>query len=197
MATNEEYNPYRNEGHLPIEWLCTELLKSIGENPNRQGLQGTPKRWARWWTEFIEYDPGHTDVSFQSIVTDQMVVVTGVRVWSLCEHHLLPFWCDISMAYITRSKVLGLSKFARIAHRFAHQLQIQERLVHQVADRIAEVTESKDVAVVGNGVHLCMLMRGIKTEGKMITSVMRGAFFDNVTTRQEFLRIIELGQMGD
>ena len=112
--------------------LGRELLIAIGEDPDREGLLDTPRRWADWWREFIEYDPGTTETTFQSTTADQMVCVSGMRVFSLCEHHLLPMWCDVSIGYIAGERVLGLSKFARIAHQFAHQLQIQERLGVQI-----------------------------------------------------------------
>src|SRR5579872_4051622 len=100
--------------------LGRELLVALGEDPNREGLQDTPRRWAAWWREFIEYKPGTTDTSFEATTANQMVVVSGIRVYSLCEHHLLPFWCDISVGYIVHERVLGLSKFARIAEQVAH-----------------------------------------------------------------------------
>lgn len=173
-----------------IEHLIRELLIVIGENPDRPGLKDTPRRVANWWKEFIEYDPGNIATTFESATTNQMVTVSGIKVWSLCEHHLLPFWCDISIGYIATDRVLGLSKFARVAHKFAHRLQIQEQLVHQIADQISALTGSNDVAVVGRGEHLCMSMRGIKTTGLMTSSVMRGVFFDKDTARQEFLSLV-------
>ena len=173
-----------------IAYLTRELLLAIGEDPEREGLQGTPERVAGFWQEFIEYDPGNLDATFEAITTDQMVVVSGLRVWSLCEHHLLPFWCDISIGYIARDRVLGLSKFARVAHMLAHRPQIQERLVHQIADRIEKLTGSQDVAVMATGVHTCMIMRGIRTPGEMKTTVMRGVFFDKPEARQEFLSLL-------
>ena len=175
-----------------VVYLTRELLLAIGEDPEREGLRGTPERVAGFWQEFIEYDPGNLDAIFESISTDQMVVVTGLRVWSLCEHHLLPFWCDISVGYIARDCVLGLSKFARIAHMFAHRPQIQERLVHQIADQIEELTCSKDVAVLASGYHTCMIMRGIRTPGTMKTTVMRGVFLKESAARQEFLTLVNL-----
>ena len=174
-----------------ITELGYQLLILLGEDPGREGLVGTPARWASFWREFIEYDPGRTETAFEAIETDQMVVVTGIRVWSLCEHHLLPFWCDLSIGYITRDKVLGLSKFARIAHQFAHQLQIQERLVQQIADEITRLTNSEDVAVLARGCHTCMIMRGIKTDGTMVSSMMRGVFREKAEARAEFLRLVE------
>lgn len=165
------------------------MLLALGENPDRDGLKDTPRRFANWWREFIEYDPGTLDTAFEAITTNQMVIVSPIRVWSLCEHHLLPFWCDLSIGYIARDQVLGLSKFARIAHDCAHRLQLQERLVSDIADQVSALTRSPDVAVLGRGEHLCMVMRGIKTQGHMTTSMMRGVFYDDAQARAEFLSL--------
>jgi len=108
-------------------------------------------------------------------------------VWSLCEHHLLPFWCDVTIGYITHEKVLGLSKFGRIAHEVSHRLQLQERLVQQIAQRVEGLVESEDVAVIARGVHTCMVMRGIKTFGVMTSSVLHGSFRTDHSVRREFL----------
>jgi GTP cyclohydrolase I len=170
--------------------LGRELLLAIGEDPEREGLLETPRRWADSWREFIEYDPGKTDTVFETSTADQMVTVSGMRVSSLCEHHLLPFWCDVAIGYIADGKVLGLSKFARIAHQFAHQLQLQERLGQQIADEVSRITGTENVAVVLKGEHLCMTTRGIRTPGTMTSSVMRGVFRDEYETRMEFLRLI-------
>lgn len=169
--------------------LGRELLVALGEDPDREGLQGTPRRWADWWREFIEYDPGTTDTTFSALSTDQIVCVSGMRVFSLCEHHLLPMWCDVSIGYIPGDKVLGLSKFARIAHQFAHQLQIQERLGQQIADEISRITDTKHVAVLIKGEHLCMSSRGIRTPGIMTSSVMRGNFRTDHGLREEFMQM--------
>jgi GTP cyclohydrolase I len=181
---------------MPVDYnelieIGRRLLVAIGEDPTRQGLVETPERFAKWWREFIEYKPGETNKTFESVTTDQMVVISGLRVWSLCEHHMLPFWCDISIGYIARDKVLGLSKFARIAHKYAHSLQVQERLIHQIADEVERVTGSKDVAVIGRGEHLCMVARGIKTQGIMSSSVMRGVFLTENAARYEFLSMVK------
>lgn len=162
---------------------------AIGEDPARDGLAGTPRRFANWWREFVAYDPGTTDTAFESVATDQMVVVSGIRVFSLCEHHLLPFWCDVAIGYVARDRVLGLSKFARVAHQCAHRLQVQERLTHQVADEITRLTGSGDVAVLARGTHLCMMMRGIRSPALMSTSVMRGVFLEKPSARDEFLKL--------
>lgn len=172
--------------------IASQLLVAIGEDPSREGLKDTPTRFAKWWKEFIDFDPGNLNTVFESVSTDQMVVVSGIRIWSLCEHHLLPFWCDVSMGYIAKDNVLGLSKFARIAHKFAHSLQIQERLTHQIADEIYLLTGSEDVAVFAKGQHLCMSMRGVKSDGLMRSSVMRGVFREEFETRQEFFAMIGL-----
>ena len=171
--------------------LGRELLLAIGEDPDREGLRETPRRWADAWREFIEYDTGTTETTFASVASDQMVCVSGIRVASLCEHHLLPFWCDISIGYIPNAKVLGLSKFARIAHQFAHRLQLQERLGEQIADEISRITGTQNVAVVLKGEHYCMAARGIRMPGRMTSSVMRGVFRTESQIRMEFLRLIE------
>ena len=171
--------------------LGRELLLAIGEDPDREGLPETPRRWADAWREFIEYDPGTTETTFASASSDQLVCVSGIRVASLCEHHLLPFWCDVSIGYIPNAKVLGLSKFARIAQQFAHRLQLQERLGEQIADEISRVTGTQNVAVVLKGEHYCMAARGIRMPGRMTSSVMRGVFRTESQIRMEFLRLIE------
>jgi GTP cyclohydrolase IA len=171
--------------------LGRELLIAIGEDPERDGLRETPRRWADAWREFIEYDPGTTETTFASVASDQLVCVSGMRVASLCEHHLLPFWCDVSIGYIPNDKVLGLSKFARIAQQFAHRLQLQERLGEQIADEISRITGTQNVAVVLKGEHYCMAARGIRMPGRMTSSVMRGVFRTESQTRMEFLRLIE------
>src|SRR5690348_10514493 len=170
--------------------LGRELLFAIGEDPEREGLRETPRRWADAWREFIEYDPGTTETTFASTSIDQIVCVSGLRVWSLCEHHLLPFWCNVSIGYIPDKKVLGLSKFARIAHQCAHRLQLQERLGQQIAEEISLITGTENVAVVLKGEHVCMTARGIRTPGLMTSSVMRGVFRTQSNTRMEFLRLI-------
>jgi len=171
--------------------LGRELLFAIGEDPEREGLRETPRRWADAWREFIEYDPGTTETTFSSVTSDQLVCVSGLRVASLCEHHLLPFWCEVSIGYIPDENMLGLSKFARIAQQFAHRLQLQERLGRQIADEIARITGTMNVAVVLQGEHYCLAARGIRSPGRMTSSVMRGVFRTESETRMEFLRLIE------
>ncbi|MBE3559282.1 MAG: GTP cyclohydrolase I [Ktedonobacteraceae bacterium] len=189
-AHSSTIEPVRTVDYPKLVELGRELLIAIGEDPDREGVADTPKRWANAWREFIEYDPGNTETTFNSVTADQMVCISGMRVWSMCEHHMMPFYCDVSIGYIAGDRILGLSKFARIAHKFAHQLQVQERLGQQIADEVSRVTGSQDVAVVLKGEHLCMTMRGIRTPGTMTTSIMRGAFRSEHETRMEFLRLI-------
>lgn len=172
-----------------IEGLARQLLEAIGEDPSRPALLETPRRYAAWWAEFINYDPGKTETAFAMESSDQMVVVSGMRVWSMCEHHLLPFWADVAIGYVASGRILGLSKFARIAQKYAHRLQVQERLTHQIADEIQSTTGSPDVAVLATGEHLCMLTRGVRSGGLMTSSVMRGVFRDSASARAEFLAL--------
>lgn len=175
-----------------VESAVLELLNAIGEDAEREGLVETPKRVAKFWAEFIDYSPGKVDTAFTAVAnTDQMVTVSGMRVWSLCEHHLMPFWADVSISYIPKKKVLGLSKLARIAHNHAHKLQIQERLAEQIAADVARHAETDDVAVLVRGQHLCMIMRGIKTEGTMTTTVVKGVFREDSSARAEFLAAVK------
>ncbi|MEV5598776.1 GTP cyclohydrolase I FolE [Streptomyces sp. NPDC052496] len=172
-------------GTDPLETLARQLLTEIGEDPDRSGLRDTPARFARWWREFTQYDPGQVETVFPLHTVGQLVTVSDIHVWSLCEHHLLPFSCTLTIAYRPASHVLGLSKFARIAHRHAHRLQIQERLVHDIASEITAVTGSPDVAVIGKGEHLCMSMRGIRTPAVMTSSAFTGIFEDFGPARDE------------
>jgi GTP cyclohydrolase I len=169
------------------------LLEAIGEDLTRPDVQDTPARVAKFYKELIEYEPGTTDTSFpDEEAGDQMVTVAGVRTWSLCAHHMLPFYTDVSMGYIPQGRVLGLSKFARIAHMVASGLQTQERVATQIADAIEEATGSPSVAVIcENGMHTCATMRGIKTPLSMNNAVMRGVFRDKDSARAEFYNLIQ------
>lgn len=175
----------------PLEGLARQLLIEIGEDPDREGLQDTPRRYARWWREFTGYDPGTLDTVFESVSKNQTVMVSDMKVWSLCEHHLLPFNCSITIAYRAHGRILGLSKFARIAHKHAHRLQLQERLISGIADEVQEITDSPDVAVVGRGEHLCMTMRGIRTSSLMTSTSFRGVFDEDGPQRNELMALIQ------
>jgi len=173
-----------------VKSLVGELLEALGEDPNREGLKETPRRIANFWREFIEYEPGKLDTTFSSVTHNQMVAVTGMKVWSMCEHHMLPFWCDVSVAYIADDKVLGLSKFARIAHKHAHKLTLQEQLVSDIANELKQALGTEDVAVMAKGEHLCMTMRGIRTPHRMISSALSGKFHQ-ADQRAEFFRLVD------
>lgn len=166
-----------------------DLLIAIGEDPEREGIKETPRRFASYWKEFIEYDSGNIAVDFDLIDTDQLVIVSGMKVWSMCEHHLLPFWCDVSIGYVPETKLLGLSKFARIANQFAHRPQIQERLVHEIAAEVSRVTDTDNVMVMATGEHLCMKIRGVKSSGLMTTVAAKGVFGTDTNIRSEFIQV--------
>lgn len=178
--------------HAKVKSLVKELLIALGEDPNREGLKETPRRIANFWQEFIEYEAGKIDTTFSAVKHNQMVCVTGMRVWSMCEHHMLPFWCDVSIAYIADDKVLGLSKFARIAHKHAHKLTLQEQLVSDISDELVGILKTEDVAVMAKGEHLCMTARGIRTPHRMISSALNGQFH-KAEQRQEFFNLVNSG----
>ncbi|MEX5683420.1 GTP cyclohydrolase I FolE [Pseudomonas silesiensis] len=171
------------------------ILRGVGEDPEREGLMDTPKRAAK----AMQYLCHGYQQSLEQIVNgalfesdnDEMVIVRDIELYSLCEHHLLPFIGKAHVAYIPTGKVLGLSKVARIVDMFARRLQIQENLTRQIADAIAQVTDAAGVAVVIEAKHMCMMMRGVEKQNSvMSTSVMLGAFRESYNTRQEFLQLI-------
>ena len=163
----------------------------IGENPDRPGLRETPRRFADYWVEFIDYADDNTNTTFESVTIDQLVVVKGMRVLSICEHHLLPFHGKAHVAYLPRGKIVGLSKLARVVEAYSRRLQVQERLTQQIARCIQETLHPEGVAVVIEAFHLCMAMRGVeKQTAYMTTSTLLGAFRNDERTRQEFFSII-------
>lgn len=178
---------------VALEDVCRTLLVLIGEDIDRPGLRDTPRRWANMWREFSEYDAGTVGTVFESVSSDQMVIVSGIRVWSLCEHHLLPFWCDVAIGYITHEYIIGLSKLARIAHMHAHRLQVQEQLGRDIAEEVCLRTGSPDVAVLLRGEHLCMSMRGIRAPALMTSSVVMGSFKTDAAARAEFMALATNG----
>ncbi|EIK95268.1 GTP cyclohydrolase I [Pseudomonas sp. M47T1] len=172
-----------------------EILKALGEDPEREGLLDTPKRAAK----AMQYLCHGYEQTLEQIVNgalfasdnDEMVIVQDIELYSLCEHHLLPFIGKAHVAYIPTGKVLGLSKIARIVDMFARRLQIQENLTRQIAEAVRDVTGAAGVAVVIEAKHMCMMMRGVEKQNSVMnTSVMLGAFRDSSTTRQEFLQLI-------
>lgn len=172
--------------------LYRELLKLLGDDPDREGLRDTPARVAAWWAEFLGADATFSPTTFtEPGAAGQLVVVHGVEVWSLCEHHLLPFQVSYSIGYVARDVVLGLSKFVRIARRSAGRLQVQERLTRAIADEVSELTGSPDVAVYGLGEHLCMSMRGVRSgAARTASEAMRGRFASEPMLAERFLRSI-------
>ncbi len=173
-----------------LERIGRELLIAIGEDPDREGLRDTPRRFAKAWLEFIAPPPSNVDTAFSHSETDQMVVVSGVEAWTMCEHHLLPFIVNVSIGYLTEGSVLGLSKLARIVQYYAHQLQLQEQLTQQVADHVKRAAKTASVAVLVSGHHLCMMMRGVRSNAAMHTSVMRGEFL-KPEVKAEFLAMLQ------
>jgi GTP cyclohydrolase I len=170
-------------------------IEAIGENPEREGLLDTPKRAAKaleFLTSGYRQDLSTivNDAVFES-ENDEMVVVRDIELYSMCEHHMLPFTGRCHIGYLPNGKVLGLSKFARITDMFARRLQIQENLTRQIALAIQEVTGARGVAVVVEARHFCMMMRGVeKQNSTMASSVMLGDFREHQATRSEFLRLI-------
>jgi len=172
-----------------------EILLGIGENPAREGLLDTPKRAAKAMQYLCHgYRQTLEEVTNGALFSSdnsEMVLVKNIELYSLCEHHLLPFIGKAHVAYIPNGKVLGLSKVARIVDMFARRLQIQENLSRQIAEAIEQVTGALGVAVVIEAQHMCMMMRGVeKQNSSMITSVMLGEFRNNPATRSEFLQLI-------
>jgi len=170
------------------------MLELLGEDPNREGLRNTPRRVARalgWLTRGSEMTARDAigDALFEE-THGSMVMVRDIELYSLCEHHMLPFFGRAHVAYIPDGRIVGLSKLARIVDVFARRLQVQERLTEQVAGALEDVLAPRGVGVVIEAYHLCMMMRGVeKQNSKTITSAMRGSFRDDPATRHEFLRL--------
>jgi GTP cyclohydrolase I len=171
------------------------LLKAIGEDPQREGLLDTPKRAAKALKFLTQgYEQKLSDIVGNAIFTtknDEMVIVRDIELYSLCEHHLLPFIGRAHVAYLPDRKVIGLSKIPRIVDMYARRLQIQENLTRQIADSVLKMTGAKGVGVVIEAKHLCMMMRGVeKQNSSMTTSSMLGRFRTDSRTRTEFLTLI-------
>ena len=190
------FRPRFEPDELPS--VVARLLEELGEDTTREGLVDTPRRVAdslRFLTEGYDLDPAEIvgDAVFNEDY-DDLVVVRDVNFFSLCEHHLLPFFGRAHIAYLPRGRVVGLSKVPRIVDAFAHRLQLQERLTRQIAQALHEVLEPDGVAVVIEARHLCMEMRGVEKQGsETLTSCMLGTFRDDPRTRAEFLDLIRRG----
>ncbi len=179
-----------------LERVARELLLAIGEDPTREGLVRTPERVARAW-EFLTkgYAEDPDEVVNRAVFeteANHMVIVRDIEIFSLCEHHLLPFFGRCHIGYIPRGRVIGVSKLARIAEIFARRLQIQERLTHQIARLVMDHLKPEGVGVVIEARHLCMMMRGVEKQNSvMVTSAMLGSFHNSPATRTEFLSLIQ------
>ena len=172
-----------------------DILKAIGEDPDRPGLKDTPKRAAKAMAFLMQgYEMNIDDVINNALFpsdTDEMVIVKNIELYSMCEHHLLPFIGKCHVAYIPKGKVLGLSKIARIVDVFARRLQIQENLTNEIANCIVDKTGAAGAAVIIEAKHMCMMMRGVEKQNSvMTTSCMLGAFRNKSSTRNEFLSLI-------
>ncbi|MHA7879356.1 MAG: GTP cyclohydrolase I FolE [Saccharospirillum sp.] len=179
----------------PLTQQYRDILTTIGEDPQRDGLRKTPERAAKAFAFLTE---GY-QMTLESLVngavfeadTDEMVIIQNIEFYSLCEHHLLPFFGQVHIAYVPNGKVLGLSKFARLTDMFARRLQIQEQLTRQIALAVESVTGAQGVGVVMQAQHLCMMMRGVEKQNSVTTtSVMLGSLRNSPTSRAEFLNLI-------
>jgi GTP cyclohydrolase I len=177
-----------------IETAITMLLEAVGEDPNREGLKDTPSRVARMYEELLG-GMGHDATEHLSKVfsapNSEMVVEKNIEFYSLCEHHMLPFFGNVHIAYIPNGKVVGLSKMGRLVEVYARRLQIQERMTDEIADELATALDAKGVLVVIEAEHLCMTMRGIKKRGaKTVSYASRGIFRDDSVKKQEALSLM-------
>ncbi|HET7460572.1 MAG TPA: GTP cyclohydrolase I FolE [Longimicrobium sp.] len=174
--------------------LVRRQLDLLGEDPDREGLVRTPERVAKALSSLTSgYHTDVRDVVGKGVFaeeSDQMVMVRDIEMYSLCEHHLLPFFGKVHVAYVPDGRIIGLSKLPRIVEVFARRLQVQERLTQQIADAVCDVLQPRGVGVVIEASHLCMMMRGVeKQNSSTITSALRGVFRDDARTREEFLRL--------
>jgi GTP cyclohydrolase I len=175
--------------------IVEELLKSIGEDPTREGLLRTPERVAKSFDELTQgSNQNLEDVVGKGVFNEdcsEMVIVKDIEFYSLCEHHMLPFYGRVHVAYIPDGRIIGLSKIPRIVDMFARRLQVQERMTSQIAEAIQEVLQPKGVGVVADAAHLCMMMRGVqKQNSSTMTSCLVGSFRSDPRTRSEFLDLV-------
>ena len=178
-----------------IENAIKKILLAIGENPERQGLNKTPSRVAKMYKELTAgYNQSPEKIinnALFDVEYDEMVVITNIEFYSLCEHHLLPFFGVVHVGYIPRGKVVGLSKIPRLVDMYARRLQVQENMTQQIAHLLCKSLKPEGAGVVIEGYHMCMMMRGVqKDKAKMITSTLLGSFRKDQKTRNEFLELI-------
>ena len=191
----------RQDGEIDqdsIKDAVTRLLQAIGEDPDREGLIRTPERVSRMYAELLDgyrMDPiAMVNGALFEVMYDEMVLVRDIEFYSICEHHMLPFFGRAHVAYLPKGRVLGLSKIPRLVDMFAHRLQVQERMTRQIAEFLDELLHPAGGAVVVEALHLCTAMRGVKKhDARMTTSAMLGYFRKNIATRQEFLDNISRG----
>jgi GTP cyclohydrolase I len=178
---------------VAIEHAVRTILMNVGEDVEREGLQRTPHRVAKMYDEVLagyEMDPvAVVNGALFDVEYDEMIVVKDIEYFSMCEHHMLPFYGRAHVAYIPGEKIIGLSKIPRIVEMYARRLQVQERMTRQIAELIDDVLQPLGVAVVVEGAHMCSMMRGVKKEHpRMVTSAMLGSFKENAMTRNEFMQ---------
>jgi GTP cyclohydrolase IA len=188
---------YDDLSEVPFQDLVREMLVRLGEDPERQGLLKTPERVEKSLTWLTRgHGLGVREVLGDALFDEDhhnMVIVKDIEMYSMCEHHMLPFFGKVHVAYIPNGRIVGLSKVPRIVEVFARRLQVQERLTAQIATALTEVLEPQGVGVIIEAYHLCMMMRGVeKQNSKTITSSMEGVFLDDLRTREEFLRLISI-----
>ncbi|HOU40108.1 MAG TPA: GTP cyclohydrolase I FolE [Promineifilum sp.] len=192
LALAQPFVPVAVERKLAIENAVRDILVNVGEDPQREGLQRTPHRVAKMWGEVLEgyeIDPvALVNDALFDVEYDEMVVVKEIEFFSMCEHHMLPFFGRAHVAYIPGAKVIGLSKIPRLVDMFARRLQVQERMTQQIADMLDDVLAPRGIAVVVEGSHMCGMMRGVEKEHtRMVTTAMRGAFKTDRDLRNEFM----------
>ncbi|MBI2635713.1 GTP cyclohydrolase I FolE [Candidatus Peregrinibacteria bacterium] len=179
-----------------MEDLIRKLIKSLGEDPQRAGLKGTPRRVGELY-EFLTSGYGQdadriVNGALSPAGTDGMVIIKDIEMYSLCEHHLLPFFGKVHVGYIPKKHVIGLSKIPRIVDMFARRLQVQERMGQQICDALDGIIRPKGIGVVIEANHLCMMMRGVqKQHSAAVTSCVKGLFKNNAKTREEFIELIK------
>lgn len=200
MSETTEITISDKAGSETIADLVRKMLIQLGEDPDREGLRKTPERFEkalRFLTAGYRQDPDKLlNGAMFSVCYDEMVVVRDIELYSLCEHHLLPFFGKCHVAYIPNKKVVGLSKIARLVNMYSRRLQIQERLTSQIAKAIQDRLSPQGVGVIVEARHLCMVMRGVEKQNSMATtSAMLGVFRENKQTRDEFLSLVHGGKL--
>lgn len=193
----DEFPPRPDSAQDELESNCRRLLELVGEDPTRQGLVKTPERMAKayaYLTSGYEMDP---EAILKGAIFDEpseeIVLVKNIELYSMCEHHFLPFFGKAHVGYIPNNRVVGLSKLARLVEVFSRRLQVQERLTHQVAQCLWETLKPHGVAVIIDAHHMCMMMRGVEKQGSStVTSAMLGTFRNNASSRNEFMRLVGL-----